>query len=74
LNQVHDNVLKYGFQIDKDKTEVAWIFTSERSRAPSRLKVAEWKQGIIRKFDIKAKEQGGLGSSLTAGRHRLALN
>ena len=64
LNQLHDKVLKNGFQIDEDKTEVAWIFASERPKASSRLKAAEWKlewRGIIRKFDIKTKPTRWLG-------------
>ena len=80
---MHDKLLKHGFEIDKDKTEVAWIFASERPRAPSRLKVSEWKlewRGITREFDIKAKPTRWLGFFIdchlnwqTHIRRRLAL-
>jgi hypothetical protein len=58
LDNIRDTLLRAGFQMDKDKTEVAWFFASERPRGPSIAKAKKWRldwEEITRKFDIKAK-------------------
>jgi hypothetical protein len=69
--------------MDKDKTEVAWFFASERPRGPSIAKAKNWRLdwgGVTRKFDIKAKPVRWLGFFLDCRinwqahvKHRLAL-
>jgi len=44
--------------MDKDKTEVAWIFVSERPCSASMKKAEGWRlkwQGLTRSFNIRAK-------------------
>jgi len=52
--------------MDKAKTEVAWIFASERPRAESKRKAQKrelrWEEGDVhRKFDLNAKPTRWLG-------------
>jgi hypothetical protein len=36
LDRVHAGLTAHGFDMDEAKTDVAWIFASERSRGPSK--------------------------------------
>jgi ribonuclease HI len=83
LDQVHRVLSKHGFQMDEDKTEVAWIFAGERPGAASKKKAKKWQlkwRGVTRKFNIKAKPTRWLGFFIDCRlnwqahtRHRLAL-
>jgi hypothetical protein len=83
LDNIRDTLQEAGFRMDKDKTEVAWFFASERPRGPSMTKAKKWKlewDGITRRFDIKAKPVRWLGFFLDCRmnwrahvKHRLAL-
>jgi len=64
LDKVKTTLSDHGFQIDQNKTEVEWIFASEKPGKKQREKVGSWKlkwQGLTRKFDIKAKPTRWLG-------------
>jgi hypothetical protein len=62
LDNIRDTLLEAGFQMDKEKAEVAWFFASERPRGPS-IEVAAGlgRSRLTRKFDIKAKPVQWLG-------------
>jgi hypothetical protein len=83
LDDIRDTLLRAGFQVDNEKTEVAWFFASERPRGPFIAKAKKWRldwDGITRKFDITAKPVRWLGffpdcqmNWKTHAKHRLAL-
>jgi hypothetical protein len=43
LNVIRDTLWQACFKMDKDKTEVAWFFASERPRGPSLKKAQKWR-------------------------------
>jgi len=82
LEDIHRVLTKHGFQMDEARTEVAWVFASEKPE-PHREKAAwrklEWR-GIFRAFDIHAKPVRWLGFPIDPRfnwqahiRHRIAL-
>jgi ribonuclease HI len=89
LDQVHDRLREFGFSMDENKTEVAWIFAGPRPSAATKKKAEDWNlrwkvplsnQIIERKFNIKAKPTRWLGFFLDPKfnwqahvKHRLAL-
>jgi len=83
LDKVKAALAANGFQMDQGKTEVAWIFASEKPGKKQREKAESWHlkwQGLTRKFDIKAKPTRWLGFFIDCRldwkahvRHRLAL-